>query len=282
VAGTLLIGTAPAALVLALLLAGFAVKLALVPAFVWLPAMAKRTPAALLGVIVAVVDVAAFAELIALRQTAAWLFQPAWPWLALAVLSAIGGAGLALAQTDLKRMLAFSTVTGSGFLVLGVTLAGPFGLLGAAAGAAADALAKGLLFASLATAEADGSPLTLASRGLARRHPLASAGFVAGSLAALGIPFTAGWAGHWRIYATAYAAGWPYLAVLVIATILSMLAYVRVIALVWWGGEDATADLASADLPARSVWASEPLPLAVAIALLTVAVIAAGVFPRVL
>ena len=282
VAGTLLIGTAPAALVLALLIAGFAVKLALVPAFVWLPAMAKRTPAALLGVIVAVVDVAAFAELIALRQTAAWLFQPAWPWLALAVLSAIGGAGLALAQTDLKRMLAFSTVTGSGFLVLGVTLAGPFGLAGAAAGAAADALAKGLLFASLASAEADGSQLTLASRGLARRHPLASAGFVAGSLAALGIPFTAGWAGHWRIYATAYAAGWPYLALLVVATILSMLAYVRAIALVWWGGDDEIADSATSERPTRSVWASEPLPLAVAIGLLTVSVIAAGVFPRVL
>jgi multicomponent Na+:H+ antiporter subunit A len=282
VAGTLLIGTAPAGLVLGLLVAGFAVKLALVPAFVWLPAMAKRTHTALLGLIVAVVDVAAFAELIALRHEAAWLFQPAWPWLALALLSALGGAGLALAQTDLKRMLAFSTITGSGFLVLGVTLAGPFGLAGAAAGAAADALAKGLLFASLASAETSEGPLTLASRGIARRHPLASAGFVAGALAALGIPFTAGWAGHWRIYATAYGAGWPYLALLVVATILSVLAYVRAIALAWWGGENAPSHTAPADKAAPSVWASEPLPIAIAIGLLMTAAIVAGVFPRIL
>lgn len=282
VAGTLLLESAPAGVVLALLVAGFAVKLALVPAFVWLPAMAKRTPAALLGLIVAVVDVAAFAELIHLRQTAAWLFEPTWPWLALALLSAIGGAGLALAQSDLKRMLAFSTITGAGFLVLGVTLGGPLGLAGAAAGAAADALAKGLLFASLSGAEDKQGSLTLASRGVARRHPLASAGFVAGTLAALGIPFTAGWAGHWRIYATALDAGWPLLALLVVATILSVLAYVRVITLVWWGGEDTSADLSHGDEEPAPIWRSEPAPLVVAIVVLMVAVIAAGVFPRVL
>ena len=292
VAGTLFAGTAPAGLVLALFLAGFAVKLALVPAFLWLPVVARRSPAALVGLIVAVVDVAAFAELIALRQTSAWLFSPTWPWLTLGLLSAIGGAGLALAQTDLKRMLAFSTITGAGFIVLGVTLAGTFGLAGAAAGAAADALAMGLLFASVAGGEADG-PLTLSSRGVARTHPLASAGFVAGAVAAIGIPFTASWAGHWRLYATALAASPAVLTVLIVATILSVLAYARVIALVWWGGEEETAALEAVEpehrgealapvASPRSVWASEPAPLAFAVALLMAAVLAAGVFPRIL
>jgi len=282
VTGTLVIDTAPAGLVLGLLLAGFAIKLALVPAFLWLPAMAERTPAALLGLIIAVVDVAAFAELITLRHEAAWLFHPAWPWIVLALLSALGGAALALAQADLKRMLAFSTITGSGFLVLGVALAAPFGLAGAAAGAAADALAKGLLFVSLASAEATEGSLTLATRGVARRHPLAAAGFVAGSLAALGIPFTAGWAGHWRIYATAFTSGWPYLALLIVATILSVLAYVRAIALVWWGGDDAPSHATSAQKNGTWVWKSEPAPLAIAIGLLMTAAIVAGAFPRIL
>ncbi len=189
-------------------------------------------------------------------------------------------------------MLAFSTITGAGFIVLGVTLAGTFGLAGAAAGAAADALAMGLLFASVAGGEADG-PLTLSSRGVARTHPLASAGFVAGAVAAIGIPFTASWAGHWRLYATALAASPAVLTVLIVATILSVLAYARVIALVWWGGEEETAALEAVEpehrgealapvASPRSVWASEPAPLAFAVALLMAAVLAAGVFPRIL
>jgi len=262
------------------------VKLALVPAYLWLPAMARRTPAALVGLIVAVVDVAAFAELIALRQHSAWLFAPTWPWVALGLLSAIGGAGLALAQSDVKRMLAFSTVTGAGFIVLGVALGGEFGLAGASAAAAADALAMGLLFASVAGGESDG-PLTLSSRGVARAHPLASAGFLIGAVAALGIPFTAGWAGHWRLYATAYTAGPAALTVVIVATVLSMLAYVRVIALVWWGEGDAATAAGTLPpdgdaAPHRSVWASEPAALAASLALLMAAVLAAGVFPRIL
>ncbi|MHB9863585.1 proton-conducting transporter transmembrane domain-containing protein [Streptomyces sp. YIM S03343] len=281
VTGTVLIDKAPAHLVLALLLTGFAIKLALVPACLWLPAMAGRTPAALIGLVVAVVDVAAFAELISLRQTEPWLFSPTWPWLLLALLSALGGAVLALAQHDVKRMLAFSTVTGAGFLVLGIALAGKFGLDGATAGAAADALGKGLLFATLAGAEAD-RPLTLSSRGVARDHPLAAAGFVLGSLATLGVPFTPGFPGHWRVYATAQHESGLLLALLIVATILSVLAYSRVIALAWWGGA-ADAPPLPADRPRPvSVWATEPPPRVIALVGLSTAVLAAGLLPRLL
>jgi formate hydrogenlyase subunit 3/multisubunit Na+/H+ antiporter MnhD subunit len=279
--GTALLPSGPPALVLALLLVGFAVKLALVPVYLWLPAMATRTPAALVGLIVAVIDVAAFGELIALRHEAAWLFDPVWPWLSLALLSALGGAGLMLAQQSLKRMLALSTVVGAGFVVAGVALAGPRGLEGAAFAAVADALAMGLLFASISAPEADGD-VTLASRELARKHPLASAGFLLGALTALGIPFTAGWPGHWRIYAAANDAGWLPVTVLIVATILSLLAYTRVIALVWWGEREADSAEPGTPEPWKSVWASEGAALGTAIVLLVVAATAVGLFPGVL
>jgi len=67
VSGTLLLDNGPAGLVLALFIGGFALKLALVPTYLWLPKVAERTPAVLVGIMVAVVDVTAFAELIALR-----------------------------------------------------------------------------------------------------------------------------------------------------------------------------------------------------------------------
>ena len=282
IVGTLTMSSAPAGLVLALVLVGFSVKLALVPAYMWLPAMAQRTPAALVGLVVAVVDVAAFAELIVLRQREAWLFAPTWPWVALALASAIGGAVLALAQHDVKRMLAFSTITGAGFLVLGIALGGPVGLAGAAAGAAADALSKALLFSAVAGAEREGTQLTLSSRGVARKHPLATAGFLLGALASLGVPFTPGFAGHWRVYATALGAGWAFLAVLIVATILSVLAYVRVVALVWWGGEPGEPPTPPDQRRLVSVWASEPRAIMAAIAGLLVAVLVTGLFPALL
>ena len=277
-AATFLLPSGSAGLVLALFLVGFAIKLALVPTYLWLPAVARTTPAALVGMIVAVIDVAAFGELIALRQSDAWLFEPTWPWLALALVTAIGGAGLMLAQRQLKLMVAFSTVVGAGFIVLGVTLGGPLGVAGATAAAAADALAMGLLFACLAAAEADGE-VTLAASGIARKHPFASAGFVLGSLTALGVPFTAGYAGHWRIYVTAFSAGWFPLVVLEIATILSVLAYVRAIALVWWGGD--TQD-SPAEKPWKTIWTSERAALVTAIALLMLAIVTVGLVPRIL
>ncbi len=280
--GTLMLDGGPAGLVLALLVTGFAVKFALVPAYVWLPAMAGRAPAALVGLVLAVVDSAAFAELIGLRRTAAWLFSPHWPWLTLALLSAVVGAGLALAQADIKRMLACSTVTASGFLVAGTALGGRFGLAGASAAAAADALAIALLFCAVAAAEAGGRVLTLRTQGVGRGHPLAAAGFIGGSLTALGVPFTAGFAGHWRLYAAAFDTGWPVLATLVVATILSVLAYARVVALVWWGSPEGVAPVPHDRALAGTAWAGEPPPLVIALLGLVTAVVVAGVLPRLL
>jgi formate hydrogenlyase subunit 3/multisubunit Na+/H+ antiporter MnhD subunit len=287
VAGTQLLDGGPAALVLALLLGGFAVKLALVPAYLWLPRVAERTPAPLVAVILAVVDAAALAELFTLRHSATWLFQPPWPWLALGLLSAVGGAGLALAQRDVKRLLAFWSVADGGFVVLAVALAGRFGLSGAVVAAAAGVLAKSLLFAALAGPEREGQ-VTLAARGLAVRHPLAAVAFIAGALTALGVPPTIGYAGHWRIYETAYGGSWVYLALLVIATALSVLAYARVIAVCWWGAPKtgAVPDTSALTFPTtpagpwRSVWRTEAAPLTVALVVLTVVVLAAGLWPR--
>jgi formate hydrogenlyase subunit 3/multisubunit Na+/H+ antiporter MnhD subunit len=280
--GTLLLDHGSAPLVLALLLTGFAVKLALVPVFVWLPNLAARTPAALLGLVVSVVDLAGFAELAALRDNAPWLFSPQWPWLTVALLSVAGGVLLALGQRDVVRMLAFATVSTSGLLVLGVCVAQPFGTAGAWAVACADAIGMALLFSAVTAAESDGSRLTLSSRGVARRHPLAAAGFVIGSLTALGVPFSAGFAGHWRLYAAALHVGWAALALLAVTTVLYVLAYSRVIATAWWGSPDGVEPVPHDAPRTVSVWASEPSPLAAALLVLLVAVVGAGLVPAVL
>ncbi|MEN6311273.1 MAG: proton-conducting transporter membrane subunit, partial [Acidobacteriota bacterium] len=254
---------------LPLILTGFAVKLALIPLHFWLPPVAEKTPASVVGLVVAVVDVAAFGELLILRQAVPGLFAAAAPWLILAALSAFGGAALMLAQRDLKRLLAFSTIEDMGYLVLGVAVGGPLGLTGATLGAAAHALAKALLFSSLTGIEAEDEPLTLAAGGMASRFPWSGAGFVVGSLAMLGLPPTLGYAARWRLYGAAHQAGTVFMAILIAATALAVLAYARVLALYWWG-------------PGKEEGKKrEPAYLVCALVGLAVILLAFGLWPRV-
>jgi formate hydrogenlyase subunit 3/multisubunit Na+/H+ antiporter MnhD subunit len=260
-------------LALALLLPGLAIKLGLVPFWFWLPLVAESTPVVVAGVVVGVVDVAAFAELLALRSAQPWLFRPALPWLALGLASVLIGALLSLAQRNLKRLLAFSTIQDMGLLVVALVLGGAYGLQGAALGAIVHALAKALLFASLAGPEADGVPLVDA-RGLASRYPIAATGFVVGALSVLGVPATLGYTAHWRIFVAVAAAGQPWLLlVLAGAAMLSVAVYARAIALFWWGPEVVPHN-------AQDRRAYNRPTMAVSLILLALALLATGIWPR--
>lgn len=255
-----------------LLFPGIGIKLGLVPLWFWLPLVAESAPAIVAGVVIAVVDVAAFAEVITLRGLEPWLFEPALPWIAVAVITAVAGALLAMGQRNLKRLLAFSTITDMGLLLAALVLGGKVGIEGATLGVAAHALAKALLFASVSGPETEGAKLSDA-RGLASRHPVAGAGFVLGALAVTGVPPTLGYEGHWRIFTTV-AANPVLLALLAGAAMLSVAVYARAIALFWWGEEDGP------PAPALKTY-NRPL-LAIALLLLVLAVLGLGIWPRIL
>jgi len=254
-------------LALALLVPGIAVKLGLVPLWFWLPAVARTAPAVVVGLVVGVIDVAAFAEVATLRGASPWLFTETAPWVALGVASAVLGALLALAQTDLKRLLAFSTIEDMGLILVALAIGGTYGAGGAMLGAMVHAVAKALLFVSVAGPEADGEAIR-SPRGLATRHPVASAGFIVGALAVLGVPPTLGFAAHWRIFAAVADRPWLML-VLAGAAMLSVATYARAIALFWWG--EASPD------PGPRVYNRPVLSLAVIV--LAIALLAAGLWP---
>ena len=269
--GTVAAEQGNAHLALALLLPAVAVKLGLVPLWLWLPLVAESTPSVLAGIIIGVIDVAAFAEVLSLRIEHPWLFAPALPWIVLGVLSAVLGALLALAQRNIKRLLAFSTIEDIGILVVAVAFGGNLGITGALLGATVHALAKALLFASVSGPESDAAQLTDA-RGLATRHPIGSAGFAVGSLAVLGVPPTLGYSAHWRIF-SAVAGHNVLLAVLCGAAMLSVAVYARAIALFWFGPD--------VSQETRSVRYNQTL-MGVAVALLVVTLLVAGVWPQLL
>jgi len=225
-------------LAVCLLLVGFALKLGLIPFYFWLPAVAAAAPPMTTALIVSIVDIATFAELLELRQAAPWVFtEHAAIWMGIALLSLCGGALLALAQRELKRMLAFSTIADLGLLLTGVVVGGPVGLAGAQIGAVSHALSKVILFGAVGLAERRiAQPVTLDTRGLAARLPLVGAVFVIGALGFLGVPPGLGFVGYWRLYVAGADYGGPaLLAALFLVAALDLLCYVRAIHRVWLG-----------------------------------------------
>jgi len=256
--------------VVGLYVAGFALKLALVPFYFWLPGVAEHARPMTTALIVSVVDIAAFGELIALRISSPWIFDDyAAIWLTLALLSMYGGALLALAQHNLKRMLAYSTIDDMGYLLLGVLAGSTVGLSGAILAALSHAFFKVLLFGAVGVAEHQtGHALTLDDRGLASRFPVSSAAFIAGALGMIGVPPLFGFVGRWRLYLAGIELGGLGLAlVMAVATALALLYYVRVIHRVWLG---------QPDKPAAG---GEPKLAAAVLVALVAALLAVGLFP---
>ena len=255
----------------ALLLTGIAVKLALVPLSFWLLALADELPALVLGLIITVVDMAAFGEFIVSAQAMPSLLTPQPLLMFAAAFTSLIAALLMLTQRSLKRLLVLSTVEDVGFLFLGIASASVIGIQGAVIAASTHALAKALLFVSLAAPEADGA-LAGEPIALAVRYPISAFGFLFGMLAMLGVPPTMGFAGRWRLYATAYSIGpWP-LAIFTLSSIFALIAYSLALTRIWWGPPDESAPPG----------AKEPSLLKFAIAALVVLLLAAGVWPNVL
>jgi len=225
-------------IVVCLLIVGFALKLGLIPFYFWLPAVAAAAPPMTTALIISVVDIATFVELAALRAALPWIFGAFAPvWLVIALLSMFGGALLALAQTELKRMLAFSTIDDLGFLLLGLVIGGSAGVAGAWLGALSHALSKVVLFGAVGLAEQRiGRTVTLNTSGLAAPLPLAGAAFITAAFGFIGVPPGFGFAAYWRIYVAAMQFGGPILitALLVVAG-LDLLCYARAIHRTWLG-----------------------------------------------
>jgi multicomponent Na+:H+ antiporter subunit A len=262
----------------ALLLTSVLVKLAAIPILFWLLALADEVPALVLGLIIAVVDMAAFGEF----WVSAWRipdhFPPSGLLLGIAAATSFVAALLMLSQRSLKRLLVLSTVEDVGFLLLGVFSLNSLGYNGALLAAATHSLAKALLFICLSGPEADGA-LEGEPKGLAARYPVAAFGFLFGMLAMLGIPPTMGFLGRWRLYETALQIGWPLAAVFILSSIFALIAYVLALTRVWWGPPGEPSPPSSPPHPTPDSQKREPFVLQSVIVGLVVLILAAGVWP---
>ena len=255
----------------ALLLTGICLKLAAVPFLFWMVRIADEVPAVALGQIIAVVDIAAFAEFLVITQQHPSILASPGIWLTVASVTSLIAALLMLAQRSLKRLLVLSTVEDVGFLFLGLASARAIGTEGALIAATTHALAKGLLFSSLSAPESDGA-LRDDCAGLASRYPMSTFGFLAGMLAMLGIPPLLGYAGRWRLYETALNIHPGLLAVFVASSALALVAYVLALTRMWWG----PAEQGDAGLEAPH---TEPLLLRIVIVAMVLVLLIPGLWP---
>jgi NADH:ubiquinone oxidoreductase subunit 5 (subunit L)/multisubunit Na+/H+ antiporter MnhA subunit len=253
----------------AFLLTGIAVKLAAVPMFFWLLSLADELPALVLGLIIAIVDMAAFGEFLVATQAMPGLLTPQPLLVFAAAFTSFLAALLMLTQRSLKRLLVLSTAEDVGFLLLGVASLDAIGVKGAIVAASTHALAKALLFISLAAPEADGA-LDGEATALASRYPVSAFGFLFGMLAMLGIPPLMGFIGRWRLYATALNVGICPLTIFTLSSIFALIAYVLALTRNWWGPPDEGAPPG----------AGEPFLLKAAIVALVVLLLAAGIWPH--
>jgi multicomponent Na+:H+ antiporter subunit A len=270
VASALLMARGQADWARALLFTSVCVKLAAVPLFFWLLKLADELPGLVLGLIVAVVDMAALGELFVLAQVSPWTMTPQGLWLGVAAATALIASILMLSQRSLKRLLVLSTVEDVGFLLMGIVSAGTLGYSGALLAAATHALAKALLFVCLSAPEAAGE-LDGERSGLTSRYPISGFGFLFGMLAMLGVPPTMGFIGKWRLYETALQMNPLLLAAFALSSILALIAYALALTRTWWGAAR------DGDPPAR-----EPLLLKGAILVLAVVLVGVGLWPDVL
>lgn len=271
-----MIPQATALIAVAMLVIGFGTKAGLAPFHPWLPdAHAEApTPVSVLlsGVMIKV-------ALYALARTVS-VFFPSLPAITvfavgMGVFTMLLGVVLALVQEDLKRLLAYSSVSQMGYILAGVALGTYLGAYGGLFHLLNHALFKALLFMCAgAVMYATGTRRIGELGGLARSMPVTSACFLMGALAIAGFPPFNGFMSKLTIYlALAQSGLWWAVGVAVLTSVLTMVALLRPAVRVFWAAPAGDAPRADAvrEVPAV-MWA----PMAVLAALCLLLGVAPG------
>ena len=231
-----------------LLSVGLLFKVGAAPFHAWTPDVYQGAPTAVTAFMAASTKVAAFGALLRLFYVAFGADRTDWMpmiWV-VAILTMVVGSVLALTQTDIKRLLAYSSIAHAGFILTGF-----LGIrsLADVAGGSISGVSSVLFylttygfstlaaFALVTVVRDGGGEATHLSRwqGLGKESPLVAGLFAFLLLAMAGIPLTSGFTGKWAVFAVALSAGaWPVVIVAVLASAVAAYFYVKVIVLMFF------------------------------------------------
>ncbi len=233
----------------AFLTIGIAIKLAVFPLHQWLPNAYSQAPAVVSAFLSATGTKVAYYLLVRFVFT---IFGAGFVFGALhldAILMPLSIAAMflgsiaAIYQTDLKRLLAYSSIAQVGYMTLGLSMASIDGLTGGIVHLFNHALMKGGLFLVVAcVAERLHSTRLVDLRGLGRRMPITTAAFVIGGLGLIGVPGTAGFVSKWYLVLGALERDSILLAFLILLSSLLAVVYLwRIVELAYFQAPDADA-----------------------------------------
>jgi NADH-quinone oxidoreductase subunit N len=217
---------------------GLLFKASAAPFHVWTPDVYQGAPTPITAFMSSCTKVAAFGGLLRVLYVAfdraAWDFRPVIG--AVAALTMLLGAILAVTQTDVKRLLAYSSITNAGYLLVGVLGLNKDGLSGSLFYLVAYGFTVIAAFGVLTLVrDADGEATHLSRwAGLGRRSPLFAGLFTFLMLAFAGIPLTSGFTSKFAVFSAAWSGGQLWLVIIgVISSIVLAFPYLRVVVLMY-------------------------------------------------
>ena len=234
---------------------GLAIKAALFPLHGWLPDAYTYAPGPVIGFVAAVMSkVSAYA----LYRILYFVFDAGGnrePIMLLgwaAVIAVVAGSLMALAQRDVQRMLAYSSIGQMGYIMLGVAIGTPLALTGALLHVLNHAVMKGCLFMAVNAVQWKLGVFRVSDfNGMAKKLPLTMAAFTIAALSMIGLPPTAGFFSKYYLALASLEAGYPlFVASLVLSSLLGAVYFFRVLERAYLVSDESAPERDLGELPA--------------------------------
>lgn len=260
---------------IAMLAVGLLFKIGAVPFQAWVPDVYQGAPTPITAFMAAATKIAAVGATLRVLMVAADALRDDWrPVLAaVAVATMVVGAVMAITQTDVKRMLAYSSIAHAGFLLVGLVAADSAGIAAILFYLLAYGLGTVGAFAVVTLVrDSSGDEATALSQwaGLGRRSPWLASAFALLLLSFAGLPLTSGFVSKFAVFAAASGAGYTSLVIIgVVCSAIAAFFYVRVIVLMFF-----------TDPPADAPTVTAPFATTLVVAFSTGATLLLGVFPQ--
>jgi NADH-quinone oxidoreductase subunit N len=234
---------------LALLMIGLLFKVAAVPFHMWVPDVYEGAPTTVSALMSTGGKAAAFSGFLLLFAPAALGAQPTLREILalLAAASMIAGNLIALAQSSVKRMLAYSSIAHAGYILTGVVAANPAGMSGVLFYLMTYTMMNAGAFGMVSVLEkSDGTMLTFDEcAGLSRRSPLLAILTATFMFSLTGVPPFAGFFGKYYVFTGAVEAGYTWLAIIgVLMSVVSAYYYLRLVVLMYFNEDRGGTELA--------------------------------------
>lgn len=225
--------TTPAVILIGmgLVIVGLGFKVSAAPFHNWAPDVYQGAPAGITGYMAAMAKIAGFVAIARILITGLPQFDQDWvPVLAgIAAASMLVGSVVALVQSDVRRLLAYSGIAHAGFIMTGIVGGATEGMLFYVTVYAIKLVGAFAIVAAVSGSDSSASDID-EYRGLAKRSPLLAASFAVLLLGMAGLPLTSGFVAKFGVFTEAWAGGYAWLVIVgLVMSVVTFAFYLRVI-----------------------------------------------------